>query len=145
MVVQGYDLQSLAYELSTKIINGALLNLVNMEHTTNSQIYLKVGGGIIDMAKFKRTKITAIEFMVESGSLGTDGIDVQLYDKTNSAQIGLINFGGAEDDTLKFVDILSYLVNITGKITIEVHFRKAGAIGPSNISASSIQFYGVLT
>lgn len=140
---EGYDLKSLAYEISLLISNGGLFNLSTVPLTTNSTSYQRVGGGIVDMEHFGKAKIEEIEFMAASGVLGGSGIDVQLYDVTNLIQIGFINFLGTDDNLIKFIDVQTYLKTITGRIEVEVNVRKAGPIGPSTFNAASINFRGI--
>lgn len=144
MPEQGYDKQSLAYELSTKIVNGTELSLYQDDVTTNSTSYRSISFGIIDMDIYRINKITNIDFIALTGALAADGLDVQLWDQTNAAQIGFINFTGAESGTIKSVDVLSYLQNITGRIRARIRIKKAGPIGPSTFRAGKLQFYGVL-
>ena len=141
---EGFDLKSLAYELSTKISNGFLFNLAAEPTTTNSTSYMRVGGGIICMDCFRKSKIKFIDFMVASGLLGGGGIDVQLYDSTNAAEIVVVNFLGTDDFTIKSEDALSYLEGITGRVEVEVNIRKAGPIGPSTFNTASLLFRGVI-
>jgi hypothetical protein len=144
MAGEGYDLRSLAFELSSKIGNGFLFNVANIPTTTNSTSYTRVGGGIITMDCFRKSKITSIDFYVASGLLGTSGLDVQLYDVTNLAEIVLVNFLGTEDNTIKFEDANPYLTNISGSIEVEVNIRKAGPIGPSTFDVATLNFKGVI-
>lgn len=139
-----YTLEELGLELSHKIVNGTIMSLLQEQKTTNTTSYATVSRGIIDMDIYRIHKITNIDFMAYSGSVGGGGLDANLRDATNAADIGTINFTGAQDNIIKSDNVLSYLENITGKIEIHLRIRKAGAVGPSVLRAAAIQFYGVL-
>lgn len=139
-----YTLEELGYELSTKIVNGSLLSLLQTSFTTNSTSYAIVGRGQIDMTIFRKVKITNADLWVRSGALGADGMDVQLYDFDNAAEIGIVSFGGAEDNSNKPVDVSAYLKALTSEIAFGVRIKKAGAIGPSTCRSATLQIYGVL-
>lgn len=140
----GYDLKSLAYELNTKCFNGFCINFVTEEQTTNSTTYARAGGGILDLDIFRYAKTLYFQFEVASGSVGNDGMDVRLWDRANSAEAGIVSFTGAEDDSIKVTDVRDYFSSITGRTLLEVFFRKAGAVGPSNISGATLYIYGSL-
>jgi len=141
---QGYDLKALAYELSTKIVNGFLFNLSTQPETTNSTIPARVGGGIICMDCFRKSKITTFNFYAASGNVGADGLDVQLYDVTNGAEIVVVNFATGESNSIKSEDANPYLQNISGAIEVEVNIKKAGPIGPSTFNTATLLPRGVL-
>jgi len=85
-----------------------------------------------------------MDFIAASGTLGTDGIDVRLWDKNNAAEVGVVSFGGVDDDMIDFTNVKNYFSNKSGKIMLEVQFRKAGPIGPSNIAGATLNIYGVM-
>ncbi len=140
---QGFDTKNLAFELSARIWNGFLFNLLTQPETTNSQLYARAGGGIICMDCARKSKIVAIDFFVASGILGADGLEIQLLDVTNGAEIVLVNFIGGEDNSIKSADVNPYLQNITGAIEIEVNIRKTGPIGPSTFNTATLQPRGL--
>lgn len=139
-----YTQEELAFELSTKIVNGYTSILLDHSETTNSTSYSVISATIINMDLFRKNKISDILLVARSSSLGADGLDVQLYDFDNAAEIGIITFGGAEDQTVKTASLKTYLQGITGRIFAQLRIKKAGPIGPSTIRGATLEHFGVL-
>lgn len=139
----GKDWPWVKFKLANVVTNGIVISLSQVDQNTNQAAYSLVGKTIIPLEKFKKHVFDEVLFMVESGSLGADGIDARLYDKTNAAEITLINFLGTEDDTIKTAECKSYFQALTDNfIVVELQFRKAGPIGPSSISTGAIGLFG---
>lgn len=111
--------------------------------TTNSTSYALVGGGSVDLDRIKFSKLDVVHFRVMSGTVAADGVSCRLWDRINAAEITVISFTGAEDDTVKEVDVKSYFTGKTGAMIFECYIKKDGAVGPSEICSATVEFHGM--
>jgi len=128
---------------ANQVTNCVWLAIDNQLRSTNSTSWAEAGRIIFPCCCIRKRKLADARFYAGSGTLAADGLDVQLYDLTNAAQIALINFLGTEDDTVKWESFLSYFNSISDcGIIIQMNYRKAGPIGPSEVAGGMIFFGG---
>ncbi len=139
----GKDWPWVLRKITNGIANSMTCPMVHDSLTTNSTIFSLAGRVIYNHDTVNRLKLVEVEFIAESGTLGTDGLLVELFDKTNAVSIGTISFLGTEDDTIKSIDVLSYFQSLAnGSIVLECNFAKGGAIGPATINSASVILKG---
>ncbi|MHA1303623.1 MAG: discoidin domain-containing protein [Candidatus Heimdallarchaeaceae archaeon] len=104
------------------------INLSNINHTTDSASYNPTDGslGITPFDKSKYTNIIAAYFeatgyYTNAGTPdGPEGVYVQLYDRTNSTQIALVNCNGTAGTVSRSADISGNLPATAAEFDIRV-------------------------
>jgi CheY-specific phosphatase CheX len=124
--------------------NGQVIPTVTQSQLTNNITYMNVGTTILNLDETNFDNTEDIVFVAESGNVGSGGLTVQLYDKTNAVEITTLVFTAVEDDTIKTDSIKSYLEGIgAGRITLEVNIKKTAAGGAVTLTCSTIEVFGV--
>lgn len=111
------------------LLNGRINNSQDIttggQKSTTSTGFVFAGARIFDITNYKKTKIQRVLFRIASGTL-SDGMTVELFDKTNSTQITTVVFTSGQDDIiLPSADIKSYFDSISTAVILNVNIKSA--------------------
>lgn len=120
------------------IRNFKMIPLVTTTKTASILTYVNAGTVPFSCSSFDMGEIQAMIFKCTSGTVGTSGLTVQLYDKTNSVEIAILAWLNVEDDTDKEVDVKDYLEGKCREIVLEVNIKKTIAGINSDLAYASL-------
>jgi len=139
------DRPNVNHLLDNIVMNGQYLSISTLPITINSVTAILAGYITINIDMLKKNKLSDIVFTAGSGSIGTAGLTVQLYDITNAALIGSVAFTSGQNNMVKTVSVKIYLSAKSGNLLLQASAYKTSAVGTSSsLNSTGLNIYAKL-
>lgn len=139
------DRPNVNHLLDNICMNGQYMPISNTPITAVSVTPAVAGYVTINVDMLKKNKLSDIVFTAGSGTVGTVGMVVYLYDITHAIVIGQIIFASGESNIVKTTSVKIYVTPYTGNLYFRSTANKGSVVGAScTLNSTGINIYNKL-